>query len=63
MQLELFPKPELEIKGEIDRNLNHTLDSKYSIVQLARQGIPYLPNPKRSSAATSYEYQFQLVGA
>jgi hypothetical protein len=57
MQLELFPKPELKIKGEIERNLNHTL------VQLAWQGIPYLPNPKRSSAATSYEYQFQLVGA
>jgi 3'-phosphoadenosine 5'-phosphosulfate sulfotransferase (PAPS reductase)/FAD synthetase len=49
--------------SQLERNLNHTIDSKYSIVQLAWQGIPYLPNPERSSAATSYEYQFQLVGA
>ena len=48
--------------SKLERDLNHTIDSRYSILELARQGTPYPANPELSRISTSYEYQFKLVG-
>jgi 3'-phosphoadenosine 5'-phosphosulfate sulfotransferase (PAPS reductase)/FAD synthetase len=46
--------------SKLERELNHTIDSKYSIVELARQGTPYPLNHDVLNIATNREYQFAL---
>jgi 3'-phosphoadenosine 5'-phosphosulfate sulfotransferase (PAPS reductase)/FAD synthetase len=46
--------------SQLERDLNHPIDSKYSIVQLAQQGTPYPPNPEQMAVATNREYIFNI---